>query len=199
MNAVIRRAALADAEQIQAIYAPIVRDTAISFETVVPDAAEIRRRIDALADRYPWLVFEVGRDILGYAYASAHRSREAYRWCVELAVYVEAGHHGRGIGRALYSALLDLLRHQRFVNAYAGIALPNPSSIALHQSLGFQPVGTYSRVGFKLGRWHDVAWLHLRLLDPVEPEEPKTTSYLWGDPEMVQRLGRHAGSVTVRP
>lgn len=196
MTAMIRGVTLADAERIQAIYAPIVRDTAISFEAVVPDAAELRRRIDALSSRYPWLVFEANRDVLGYAYASAHRSREAYRWSVELAVYVDGGHHKRGIGRALYSALFELLRRQGFVNAYAGITMPNASSVALHQSLGFEPVGTYRRIGFKLGRWHDVAWLHLRLQDPAPPEEPKAASDLWRDADLMQRLRHHAESVS---
>lgn len=195
MNATIRRATAADAERIQAIYAPIVRDTAISFEAVVPDVAEIRRRIEALEDRYPWLVFEADRDVLGYAYASSHRTREAYRWCVELAVYVDDNHHKRGIGRALYSALFDLLRRQGFVNAYAGITLPNASSLALHQSLGFEPFGTYRRIGFKLGQWHDVAWLHLRLQDPPAPEEPKGMSNLWSDPDLARRLREHAAIV----
>lgn len=195
MNATIRKATTADAERIQAIYAPVVRDTAISFEAVVPDVAEIRRRIEGIEDRYPWLVFEADREVLGYAYASAHRAREAYRWSVELAVYVDQAHHKRGIGRALYSALFDLLRRQGFVNAYAGITLPNASSLALHQSLGFEPVGTYRRIGFKLGRWHDVAWLHLRLQDPAAPEEPKGTGDLWSDPDVARRLRDHAAMV----
>ena len=163
MNTWIRSVDLTDAQAVQAIYAPFVLDSAISFETVVPDVIEIRRRIEAQRERYPWLVLEADRAVVGYAYASAHRTRQAYQWSVDVSVYVDRAVHRRGIGRALYVALFDFLRRQRFVNAYAGITLPNPSSVGLHESLGFEPVGVYRRVGFKFDRWHDVVWLHLRL------------------------------------
>jgi len=198
VTATIRRAEPADADRIQAIYAPIVSETAISFETTLPDVPEMRRRIEAQVERYPWLVFESDRSLLGYAYASSHRTREAYQWCVDVSVYVDPLYHRHGVGRALYAALLDLLRRQGFVNAYAGIALPNPSSVALHESFGFEPVGTYRRVGFKLGRWHDVLWLHLRLLEAPEPERaPLTTERLWNDRGVEELLREHARSVRV--
>jgi phosphinothricin acetyltransferase len=198
VTATIRRAGPADADRVQAIYAPIVSETAISFETTVPDVPEMRRRIEAQAERYPWLVLESDRSLLGYAYASSHRTREAYQWCVDVSVYVDPRHQLRGVGRALYAALLDLLRRQGFVNAYAGIALPNPSSVALHESFGFEPVGTYRRVGFKMGRWHDVLWLHLRLLEAPTPEHPPLlTERLWNDHAVAELLRERARSVRV--
>jgi phosphinothricin acetyltransferase len=181
---------------VQAIYAPFVSDSAASFETVAPDEAEIRRRIEAQRDRYPWLVFEADGAVVGYAYASAHRVRQAYQWSVDVSVYVDERFHRRGVGRALYLALFDLLRRQRFVNAYAGITLPNPASVGLHRSLGFEPIGVYRQVGFKFDRWHDVMWLHLRLRDDAStPAEPLPIAQLWAEPPVVALLrdrARHA-------
>ena len=130
---------------------------------------EIERRISNSRGQYPWLVFEGGGKVLGYAYASSHRQRKAYQWCVDVSVYICDEARNCGVGKALYSALFEMLRRQGYVNAYAGITLPNPASVRLHESLGFVPVGTYSRVGFKLGRWHDVSWFHLRLQEAVRP------------------------------
>jgi L-amino acid N-acyltransferase YncA len=178
----IRSVTTADAEAVRMIYAPYVSDSATSFEAVVPDLAEMTRRIEAQADRYPWLVFESGDRILGYAYASPHRARTAYQWSVEVSVYVHADAHRRGVGRALYIALFELLRRQGYINAYAGITLPNPSSVGLHESLGFVPVGVYRRIGFKFDRWHDVEWLHLRLVeDPRPMMDPLSVADVWRD------------------
>ena len=99
--------------------------------------------------------------MVGYAYAGRHRSREAYQWSVEVSVYVAENQHRRGVGRALYTSLVECLRLQGFFHAYAGITLPNPASVGLHESLGFQPVGVYKDVGYKLGQWHTVGWLEL--------------------------------------
>jgi L-amino acid N-acyltransferase YncA len=193
----IRSVDAADAEVIQAIYAPFVSDTVVSFETVVPDVAEIRSRIEGHAESCPWLVCEADESVKGYAYASPHRTRHAYRWSVDVSVYVDPRHHRRGIGRALYTSLFDLLRRQGFINAYAGIALPNPSSVALHESFGFEPVGTFRGVGYKLGRWHDVLWLHLRLREALTPEVPLNTQYLWNDPKVAEMLRQCARTVSL--
>ena len=193
----IRRVEPADAAAVQAIYAPFVSDSATSFETVVPEVAEIRRRIDAQGDALPWLVCQADSRVVGYAYASSHRSRPAYRWSVDVSVYVAPGLQRRGVGRALYTGLLDLLRRQGYVNAYAGIALPNASSVGLHEALGFQRIGTYRGVGFKLDRWHDVLWLHLRLRDDgTPPREPLTTAHLWNDPAVTELLDQQARRVS---
>lgn len=147
-----------DAEAVSAIYAPVVRDTAISFELEPPDSGEMRHRIEITLDRFPWLVAEKEGRVCGYAYAARHRERAAYAWSVDVSVYVADDSRRRGVGRALYAALLSVLARQGFHRAYAGITLPNASSVALHESLGFAFLGRYREVGWKLGAWHDVGW-----------------------------------------
>jgi phosphinothricin acetyltransferase len=156
-----------DAEAVAAIYRPSVEGGLASFEEVAPDAAEMARRIHTTLERTPWLVAEDdGGAIVGYAYAGPHQQRPGYRWAVNISVYVADAAQGRGVGRSLYDELLAILRRQGFVNAYAGITLPNPASVALHEAIGMERVGVYERVGFKLGAWHDVAWHGLRLSEP---------------------------------
>ncbi|MEW5508614.1 arsinothricin resistance N-acetyltransferase ArsN1 family B [Pseudomonas antarctica] len=154
----VRVATTADALAIQAIYAPMVERTAISFEQEPPSIGEMAQRIETTLPVYPYLVAEREGKILGYAYASSHRAREAYRWSVDVTVYVAPSAHRSGVGRALYDRLLTLLECQGFHAAYAGIALPNAGSVGLHEALGFQHIGTYPEVGFKHGKWHDVGY-----------------------------------------
>jgi phosphinothricin acetyltransferase len=183
MDERIRLIAPADAEAVAAIYRPFVDGSPTSFETAAPEAEEIRRRIRDLCVRYPWLVFEAGGKTVGYAYACPHRARAAYRWCVEVSVYLAPEARRRGVGRALYGALFPVLRAQGYANAYAGITLPNPASIGLHTAMGFVPVGTFKRSGHKLGAWHDVAWLELRLQElPEPPPEPRPAPEVLADP-----------------
>lgn len=173
MPASIRLATESDAEPMLAIYAPVVRDTAISFELEPPDAEEFRARIRGTLRLAPWLVLEEDGAVAGYAYAGTFRARPAYRFTVETTVYVHAAHRGRGAGRALYAALLGALRLQGFRRAVGGITLPNAASVALHESAGFRPVGAFTRVGFKFGRWHDVGFWELELAAPAaDPPEP---------------------------
>ena len=166
----IREIQLSDAAAVREIYAPFVTDGATSFEMDLPPVEEFENRVRTITEQYPWLVYEADGKVLGYAYASAHRSRCAYQWSVEVSVYIRDGARRSGIGRALYRSLFEVLRRQGYVNAFAGITLPNPASVGLHESLGFQRIGVFSRIGFKFGRWHDVIWLQLRLADPVEPQ-----------------------------
>jgi phosphinothricin acetyltransferase len=164
-----------DAQACVAIYAPFVRGSAVSFEEEPPDALEMVARIESGQRTHPWLVAERDGGVAGFAYAGPHRTRRAYRWAADVSVYVDPAHHRRGLGRALYSALLDLLRRQRLHAACAGITLPNDASIRLHESLGFVPVGIYPQIGFKAGAWRDVGWWQLRLNDPplgAAPPEP---------------------------
>lgn len=169
----IRFARPDDAAGIRDIYRPVVAETAISFEDVSPSLAEIRRRIDHTLERYPWLVCEHEDAVVGYAAAHEHRDRAAYRWAVDTSIYVAEGARRRGVGRGLYRALLAVLRLQGYVHAYAGSTLPNPASVGLHEAVGFDPVGTYERVGFKHGRWHDVRWWHCQLRPlPDDPDDP---------------------------
>jgi phosphinothricin acetyltransferase len=165
-----------DGAACAAIYAPSVTHGATSFEDVPPDGAELARRIEAISARYPWLVAEDDGQVVGYAYGSPHRERAAYRWAVDAAVYVGEGQRGRGVGKSLYGTLFDLLARQGFRTVCAGVTLPNEASVALHESCGFKPVGVYRRIGYKLGRWHDVGWWQLDLPGggdpPAEPGPP---------------------------
>jgi phosphinothricin acetyltransferase len=174
MRADIRAANASDAGQIAAIYAPYVRDTAISFEVVPPTTAEMRARIRAVGAAYPWLVAASNGAVLGYAYAGRHSERAAYQWSVNVSVYIHPDHHRRGIGRALYTALLGIVTAQGFYRAYGGITLPNASSIGLHETMGFRPLGVYHGVGYKLGAWHDVGWWELTLQGGAPPPPPRS-------------------------
>jgi L-amino acid N-acyltransferase YncA len=170
----LRIAREADAEGVAAIYAPMVRDTAISFEVDPPDVDEMRRRIRSTLATHPWLVCADDDEVRGYAYASRHRDRAAYRWSADVTVYVHAQARGRGIGSALYAALVPMLTRQGFRRAYAGITLPNHASVSLHESAGFTRLAVYAGVGWKLGAWHDVGWWERALAPEVErPGEPE--------------------------
>jgi L-amino acid N-acyltransferase YncA len=156
----VRPATTDDAPAIRAIYAPIVEATAISFEDVAPSVEEMGKRIDAALT---FLVAERDGTVLGYAYAGAHRARAAYRSSVDVTVYIDESARRSGVGARLYGELLPELKRRGFHAAFAGIALPNPASVALHESVGFTPVGVYRDVGFKFGRFHDVGWWQLIL------------------------------------
>jgi phosphinothricin acetyltransferase len=174
LGARIRLASETDAAGIGAIYRPIVATTAISFENEPPSNQEIARRILTTVPDYPWLVYEHDGMIGGYAYASRFRPRPAYRWSVETSAYVHEDYRGRGVGRGLYQSLFAVLSAQGFVNAFAGIALPNPASIQLHERTGFVHIGVYRNVGHKFGRWHDVGWWQcaIRSVETTAPSEP---------------------------
>jgi phosphinothricin acetyltransferase len=161
----IRPATAADAAGLLAIYAPFVERTAVSFETVVPTVEDFAARIDRSNSRWAWLVAERDRALLGYAYATMHRERAAYRWSVETSAYVDPQFQRQGIGAGLYLALFALLAGKGYCNAFAGATLPNDASIALHQRVGFEPIGVFKSIGRKFGTWHDVAWMQRRLRD----------------------------------
>jgi phosphinothricin acetyltransferase len=167
-----------DAAACARIYAPYVTDSAISFEELAPDAEEMARRIRHVTALYPWLVAERDGAVAGFAYASQHRERASYRWAADVTVYLDPAHRRRGIGRALYEALFERLRAQGVYVAVAGITLPNPASVGLHEALGFELVGIYRNVGWKAGAWRDVGWWQLQLLPadgaPAEPGAPRS-------------------------
>jgi L-amino acid N-acyltransferase YncA len=169
----IRVARPDDAAAMHAIYAPIVASTVISFELDVPTIDEMRHRIETTLERLPWLVSEdeAGR-LDGYVYASKHRARAAYQWSVDVTAYVRDDRRGRGVGKRLYPALFDALAALGYFQAFAGIALPNDASVALHESVGFVHLGTYRDVGYKLGAWHDVGWWQRPLRPLGPPDEP---------------------------
>jgi L-amino acid N-acyltransferase YncA len=169
----IRLARLDDGVAVAEIYRPYVESTVISFEVVAPSADEMGARIRDTLGRFPWLVCEEDGGVAGYAYASAHQTRAAYQWSVNAAVYVNRDSHRQGVGRRLYAALFPLLARQGFVNAYAGITLPNAKSVGLHEAMGFTLVGVYRNVGYKMGAWHDVGWWSLPLQSlPASPQLP---------------------------
>lgn len=168
----MRPAAPADAGDIAAVYRHYVLETATSFEQDPPDAEVMRQRM-AAPPRLPWVVAVRDDLVVGYAYASPFRARPAYRWSVEVSVYLDPAARGAGLGTRLYRRLLTDVQQLGYVSAYAAIALPNPASVALHEGLGFCAVGVFRQVGFKHGLWHDVGWWQLPLGDPpTVPAEP---------------------------
>jgi L-amino acid N-acyltransferase YncA len=159
----VRVATENDAAAVARIYAPYVRETAITFEEIPPSADEMGGRVRTTLKTHPFLVFEDGGSVVAYAYASPHRERPAYRWSADVAIYAVPEVHRRGMGRALYARLLDILRRQGFHSAFAGVTLPNQNSVGLHEAMGFGHVGIYAEVGFKLGAWRDVGWWQCRI------------------------------------
>jgi phosphinothricin acetyltransferase len=197
MACLIRMAREADAAAIAAIYAPFVRDTAVSFEMVPPTADEMVERMRKTLAIAPYLVSEDDRGITGYAYAGQWRPRAAYQWSTEVSVYLDPRAHGRGIGTRLYRVLLDLVRVQGYRMALGGVTLPNAASVALHEKFGFERVATYRSVGFKFGAWHDVGWWQLDLADRGdlgnEPKPPRTPAQAALDPRWSAILDRARG------
>lgn len=165
----VRDATAADAADCADIYAPYVRDTSVSFETEPPGAAEVAERIARAQQRHAWLVLEQDGQVVGYAYAGPFRARDAYRFACEVSVYLDLLHRGTGGGRALYEALFERLRQRGYRTVAAGMTVPNEASARLHRALGFTLVGTWRRVGWKQGAWHDVAWFQLDLAGGDDP------------------------------
>ena len=168
----IRAAHPDDAAAVAEIYSHYVRHTAVTFATECPGVADYAARI--ADDRYPFLVAEEAGRVTGFMYAAAFRTKEAYRWDVELTVYMAPECCGQGGGAALMARCLALLQTQGYLNAYSCITLPNAASIGLHRRYGFRELGVFARTGYKLGKWHDVVWMGMELGEKsVPPEEPK--------------------------
>ena len=168
MTECFRFAVSDDAADILEIYTPIALNTPTCFELEAPTLEEMQRRIRTIQEQYPWVVYEKDGKVLGYAYAGPHRARPAYNWSADLSVYVNPSMRRKGLGRALYTALFNILKQQGIVNVYAGVTLPNPGSVGLHEALGFTPVGIYHQVGYKLGKWHDICHFQFSLLDHIQ-------------------------------
>lgn len=179
----LRFARAADAAAFAAIYAPNIVGSAISFEVKPPTAAEMRERVTAVQAYAPWLACELAGSVAGYAYVARHRERAAYQWSLDAAVYVSASQQRRGVARALYTALFGLAKLHGYYAVHAGITLPNPASVGLHEALGFRPIGRYPAVGYKEGAWRDVGWWQLELRPrsgipspPLLPDEARARS-----------------------
>jgi phosphinothricin acetyltransferase len=169
----IRLARPSDAISILAIYTPYILNTSFTFETEVPTAEAFAQRIISCLEDWPWLVCEIDGAVAGYVYATRHRERAAYQWCVESSVYVHDNFQQRGVATALYAALFEILKYQGCRNVYAGITLPNDRSVAFHKRFGFTWFADYKNVGYKLRQWNTVSWWQLQLNDysdnPVAP------------------------------
>jgi phosphinothricin acetyltransferase len=184
----VRVADADDAPAIRSIYAPFV-ETPVTFEVDPPSVGEVADRIETTTQRHPWLVCEADGEVIGYASASKLRSAGAYRWTVELSVYVDEAVRRSGVGTALYTSLLNVLELQGYYSAYAAMTVPNPASTALHERLGFDRVATFPDVGYKHGEWHDVRWWHRRLAErPAVPDEPTPLPGLRGSDELSAAL-----------
>lgn len=173
----VRDATTADAAACAAIYAPYVEDTAITFETEIPSAAEMASRIREAQVAHAWIVLEEtsrngAGDIVGYAYAGPFAKRSAYQWATEVSVYLDVSKRRSGGGRALYAELLPRLEQRGFRIIAACMTLPNDASVGLHTSLGFETVATFADIGWKLGTWHTTSWMQLRLGGGLTPPAP---------------------------
>jgi phosphinothricin acetyltransferase len=194
----IRLAQPTDAAAMLAIYAPYCEASCVSFEIVAPTLEQMQQRIAHISATFPWLVAEREGQLAGYVYASRHRERAAYRWAVDTAVYVAPDQQRCGVGRALYASLFSLLRELGYFKAFAGITLPNPASVGLHESVGFRRVALFERVGFKRGQWLDVGWWQKSVQPEVDhPPDPRSIGTLHDTPFLGAALA--AGIPTPRP
>jgi phosphinothricin acetyltransferase len=166
-NYKIRLATTADAEATRNIYAPYVLNTAISFEYEVPTVEEFKKKIEKITAQYPWLVCEYDGGIVGYAYGSIHRDRTAYQWSPEATVYLNEKFHRKGIARVLYSTLFEILKMQGYFTAFAGVLVTNKKSVEFHRAMGFEDIGLFKNIGFKLGEWHTNLWMQYEIQKPI--------------------------------
>lgn len=169
---VMRFAEKKDAESILKIYAPYVVNTSITLEYTVPTIEEISTRIEETKGNYPYIVCESYNNIIGYAYANKAMNRDACNWNAELSIYVDRKHTHKGIGRGLYTCILEILAHQNVKNVYSIITVPNNNSIKLHEFFGFKKLGSYPNCGYKLGKWHDIIIMGRNLGNHKKPPNP---------------------------
>ena len=197
-NYTIRLATPADAGGMLKVYAYYVLTTANTFEYEVPSEEEFRRRTEAVIPGFPWLVCECEGKIIGYACAHKHRERTAYQWSPESTIYIDHGYHGLGLARVLYEVLFDILRLQGFVNVYAGVLSTNKNSTAFHKALGFEEIGLFRNIGYKLGEWHSNMWYQLHIADhKLNPGAPTAFSDLKDGAEIKNIIDQSNGRLTV--
>lgn len=167
----IRIARQEDIPQMLEIYRPFVEQTVYSFEYDLPCQRSFTARFLEHTAQFPWLVYEEGEKVLGYAYAGAPWERGAYRWCAEVSIYLAPQARSRGVGRAMYQRLEEILQAQGYARVYAVIVEENRESIAFHQALGYHQVARFAKCGYKMGRWLDTIWMEKELLGAFQPRE----------------------------
>jgi L-amino acid N-acyltransferase YncA len=158
-NYTIRLITTKDTEAALNVYAPYVLHTAATFEYEVPTVEEFKKKIEKITSQYPWLVCECDGEIVGYAYGSMHRDRTAYRWSPEATVYMNEDFHRKGIARILYTVLFEIMKMQGYYSVYAGVLATNTKSVEFHRAMGFEDIGLFKNIGYKLGEWHTNLWL----------------------------------------
>ena len=166
----VRMAVLGDTPEILDIYAPYVQNTAISFEYTVPTREAFAQRFLDITRQFPWLVWEEDGRLLGYAYGSLPFERAAYQWCAEASIYLRPEAQGRGIGKALYTVLEELLRLQGYCKVYAIITTANTHSLGFHEAVGYRFTAQMPGCGYKLGQWHGTVWMEKDLNVSPSPE-----------------------------
>ncbi len=192
MSITLRFAAPSDAAKLVEIYRPYVENTTVTFEYDTPTEDEFASRIRDFSAEFPFIVCELDGEPVGYAYAHKYGERFSFRFSAELSVYIAEAHRGKGIGRALYGALIELLCAQGYKNLYALVAAPNPASFALHEAFGFREVGRANGVGYKFGKWVDLVTLELIVADKPEA----TDASKWRDcPKKIGELGDVADEI----
>ncbi len=159
----IRLATPQDGEEILKIYSYYVEKTMISFETVSPSIEDFENRIEQIQKKYPYLVYEESGKIRGFCYASAHAERSAFAYTVNASIYFEQSYQGKGIAKMMYERLFSLLEKQGYFTVYVGVTACNGRSLQFHQNMGFEEVGRFEKVGYKLEKWVDLVWLSKRL------------------------------------
>lgn len=176
-NPIIRLIKTADINQVLEIYKPFVTSTTITAEHEIPDPTDFSKKIKKIAGYYPVLVYEMNDIIIGYTFAQRFRLAQGHQWSAETSIYLVSDYYGKGVAKALYQALFNILELQDLINVFAGIVLPNPRSETFHKNLGFQQVGIFEKGIYKLGNWHDVKWLQLTLKEhyknPILPKSIK--------------------------
>ncbi len=161
----IRFATTEDSADLLNIYAHYVENTVVTFEIVIPTIQEFSNRVETISEFYPYLVYVIDGKTVGYAYASRHKERQAYRFDVEVSVYLDEGYLGFGIGSKLYACIFEILTRQGIYNVYSGITQPNERSEMLHKKFGFTPIGVYHKAGYKHDKWRDVIWYEKTLIE----------------------------------
>lgn len=174
----IRIATEKDIPAMLEIYRPYVEHTTYSFEYEVPSLNTFTQRFYDHTAQFPWLVWDENGTVLGYAYAGAPWERAAYRWCAEVSIYLSPKIQGRGIGRALYERLEQILRSQGYRLAYAVITSENQNSLDFHCHVGYTYRAEFPQCGYKMGKCLGVVWLEKRLLPP---EQPRSFPRKWTD------------------